>query len=77
MTTWESTVVGSRGKSFSEPGDSGSFVFTQEGVVIGMVFGGSAECSVTYVTPIQAILDDIKAVTGALDARIAVAQMPS
>lgn len=76
VETWEHAAESSAG-NFSEPGDSGSWVFTREGMVVGMVWGGSANSEVSYVTPIEAILDDIKQVTGAAEARIAVTQTSS
>lgn len=58
--------------SFSKDGDSGSFVWDSEGYVVGMLWGGKEQSFVTYVTPMEAILEDIKIVCGASDVRLVV-----
>ena len=47
---------------FSDEGDSGSIVFDVQGRVVGMLDGGVGDkrSDVTYVTPIEWILDDIR-----------------
>jgi hypothetical protein len=47
------------GSSFSEPGDSGSLVYTEEGLGIGLVIGGSNQY--TFVSPLSACLREMKA----------------
>ena len=48
---------------FSEDGDSGAWVMSREGVLVGMLWGrgGTGSC---YVTPIAEILRDIETTMG-------------
>ncbi|OQD75914.1 hypothetical protein PENDEC_c005G04444 [Penicillium decumbens] len=71
VETFEHAFVSISGGPFSEGGDSGSFVFAEDGDVIALLWGGIERRDVTYVTPIEEVFDDIKRVTGALDVRIA------
>lgn len=71
VTTWEHAFVSISDKPFADPGDSGTFVFTELGGVIGLLWGGAERSTTGYVTPIEAIFDDIKRVTGAVEVRIA------
>lgn len=71
--TYEHTVVvvdTYSASPFSEPGDSGSFVYDRGGGVIGLLLGGWERKNSTYFTPIENIFDDIKDVTGAVEVRI-------
>jgi hypothetical protein len=70
VITWEYAFASSEGP-FAESGDSGTFVFNQIGGVVGLLWGGAERSDTAYVTPIEAIFDDIKEVTGALEVRIA------
>jgi len=58
--------------SFSRGGDSGSFVWDSEGYVAGMLWGGKYENFVTYVTPIEYVLEDIRLVCNAKEVRLVV-----
>ena len=57
---------------FSKGGDSGSFVWDSDGYVVGMLWGGKEQTFVTYVTPMETILDDIKKACKASDVRLVV-----
>lgn len=63
--TRESAICGNGGKSFAKKGDSGAFVLNREGKLVGILIAGNkATTGVVYVTPIQAVVDDIHAQTG-------------
>jgi S1-C subfamily serine protease len=57
---------------FSKRGDSGSFIWDSQGYVVGMLWGGKEQSFVTYVTPMEAILEDIQHVCGAREAKLVV-----
>jgi hypothetical protein len=57
---------------FSAGGDSGSLVWDSEGFVNGLLWGGRVENLATYVTPIEAVIDDIKKVCGTNDVYLVV-----
>ncbi|KAI9053383.1 hypothetical protein LZ554_002342 [Drepanopeziza brunnea f. sp. 'monogermtubi'] len=61
-----------RGSGFSLKGDSGALVWDIDGAVVGMMWGGCFQRLVTYVTPIEAVLADIKETLGARDVRMVV-----
>jgi uncharacterized protein involved in tolerance to divalent cations len=61
-----------RRSAFSDYGDSGSFVWGSDGYVAGMLWGGVEERFYTLVTPIEVILEDIKAVCGAREVKLIV-----
>lgn len=44
---------------FSDSGDSGSVVLDMDHNVVGLLFAGRTDGSVTYVNPIQAVLDEL------------------
>lgn len=67
--TRENVVVGC-GEPFSQPGDSGALVFTRTGIVKGMIVGGHMFENISYMTPIDDLIEDIKSTTGAADVRI-------
>ncbi|PSR77199.1 hypothetical protein BD289DRAFT_445717, partial [Coniella lustricola] len=60
--------------AFSAKGDSGSIVFDKRGAIVGMVVASNSpagsglhdytEADVTFVSPIQWVLDDIQKTTG-------------
>lgn len=52
---------------FSDNGDSGSLVWGSDGFVSGLLWGGKEQESVTYVTPMAYVLDDIRQVCNAKD----------
>ncbi|CZR63012.1 uncharacterized protein PAC_12909 [Phialocephala subalpina] len=56
--------------SFSKNGDSGSFVWDTDGYVAGLCWGGKFETFLTYVTPMEIVLEDIKKVCGAQEVRL-------
>jgi hypothetical protein len=58
--------------SFSKPGDSGAFVWDCDGYVSGMLWGGKNQTFVSYVTPIEVVLEDIKRVCKAKEVRLVV-----
>lgn len=69
--TREHVLMGhGHGEPFSRPGDSGALVFTIDGVVVGMIIAGHKFLDITYVTPIDDLIEDIKSATGATNARI-------
>lgn len=71
ITTWEYTVTNPDGV-FVEPGDSGAFVFSAAGGVVGLFWGArDRNYGTGYVTPIDDILDDIKLLTNAQEVEIA------
>lgn len=70
VTTWEYAFASISNRPFAEPGDTGAFVFTGLGGVVGLLWGGAERNDTGYVTPIEAIFDDIKRVTGAVEIRI-------
>ncbi|KAJ9295969.1 hypothetical protein DTO271G3_5544 [Paecilomyces variotii] len=68
--TLEHAVCGRHGQCFGDQGDSGSFVFTYSGTVIGTIFGGNTDRPISYFTHIVDIFNDIKKITGASNVRI-------
>jgi hypothetical protein len=73
---WEWIVVHEQDdKNFSQPGDSGACVFDMNGEVVGLVTSGrvaekvlrwwdSSGADLTFVAPIDQVLEDIEKVTG-------------
>jgi hypothetical protein len=57
---------------FSRPGDSGSLIYDLDGYVVALLWGGKDEVFCTYATPIEAVLNDIKATLNAKDVRLVV-----
>lgn len=51
--------------SISDPGDSGAFVFSTLGLLIGMVIGGCPGSNSVRFTSVKDLFDDIFKVTGA------------
>ncbi|KAL2823207.1 hypothetical protein BDW59DRAFT_163551 [Aspergillus cavernicola] len=69
--TLEHTVVSNNRKEvFETGGDSGAFVYTSTGHVVGMCFGGPHHGDVGYFSHIHDILDDIEEITGATNIRL-------
>jgi hypothetical protein len=66
QVTLEQVVYGLRGRYFSDHGDSGAFVLDPEReTLIGILWGGLKDVkSTAYITPITAIMEDIKSRTG-------------
>lgn len=63
--TREYAICGDGGESFAKKGDSGAFVLNREGDLVGILVAATeATTGVAYVTPIQAVVDDIHAQTG-------------
>ncbi|KAJ6185129.1 hypothetical protein N7519_006430 [Penicillium mononematosum] len=69
-TTYEHSIHPAHTPEFSHEGDSGSLVFTASHVVIGMLFAGGLSHSMSYFTPIEVLVEDIKEVTKATDVRL-------
>jgi hypothetical protein len=44
---------------FSSPGDSGSLVYTEDGLALGLIIGATDE--LTYVSPMEKCLKEIEA----------------
>jgi len=57
---------------FSKGGDSGSLVFDVDGFIVGMLWGGQDETGISYITPIEVILEDIKEACGAKNVELLV-----
>jgi hypothetical protein len=57
---------------FSEKGDSGSLVWDTDGYVYGLLWGGPDRSVVTYVTPIEYVLEDICQVCGAKEVTLVI-----
>lgn len=55
---------------FSLPGDSGALVFTNNRRVVGMVFGGIVNESVSYVSHVEDLFPDIKEWANGEDIRV-------
>ncbi len=49
----------SRSARFSDRGDSGSVIMTQERKVVGLLFAGSTDGRFTFANPIQSVLDEL------------------
>lgn len=73
--TIENCIVRPNQMPFSEKGDSGSLIFTNDNpnrrVLVGMLLGGvdDPRRTFTFFTHIQDIYEDIKSLTGASDVR--------
>lgn len=57
--------------SFAEPGDSGSWIYSAGGAVLGMLTGGDERQETISLCRMQDIFNDIKDLTGAADVQIA------
>ncbi|KGO76504.1 Peptidase S64, Ssy5 [Penicillium italicum] len=71
IPTFEYKIASRRGTDFAEKGDSGSWVYTLGGEVLGMLKGGNESHGTGTMTLMSDIFDDIKSVTGATQVRIA------
>ncbi|KAJ5095992.1 hypothetical protein NUU61_005348 [Penicillium alfredii] len=69
VPTLEHQIMGIEGKPFALRGDSGSFVFTRGGGVLGLMFGGLEFDHIAYFTHVEDLFNDIRAVTGATEVR--------
>jgi hypothetical protein len=57
-----------RGEYFSDKGDSGSAVFTENGKFVGLLHSGAEYWrEISYVTSAQDLVEDIKYITGAIE----------
>ncbi|KAK4866864.1 hypothetical protein LT330_008027 [Penicillium expansum] len=73
--TFEYSIFPQSGIHFSEGGDSGALVLTEDHVVVGMLFGGVVSGSdlkpmFSYWTPIEVLIEDIKNITKATNVRL-------
>jgi hypothetical protein len=56
--------------AFTKDGDSGSLVWDADGYVSALAWGGKVGSFVTYVTPIEYVLEDIQRACNAKDVRL-------
>ncbi|OGM50085.1 hypothetical protein ABOM_001390 [Aspergillus bombycis] len=63
-TTDEHSVICKRDKSYFEPGDSGSLLFTESGAMVGMGFGAQVGGQIVVFTHVNDLVADIKGQTG-------------
>ena len=61
-----------KSNTFSNNGDSGSFVWDSDGYVSGMLWGGKRNSPLHYITPVQYLLEDIQQVCSAKEVRLVV-----
>lgn len=52
------------------PGDSGAWIFTETGALLGQILGYNPSTRMTYYTPIWALFNHIQKVTGANEVRL-------
>lgn len=71
IPTWEHKIASGLDGPFAEKGDSGSWIYTEGGVVVGMLTSGDERKDTGTMTLMSDIFDDIKSITGATNARIA------
>ncbi|KAJ5617636.1 hypothetical protein N7537_002750 [Penicillium hordei] len=71
IPTWEHKVASGPDGSFAEKGDSGSWIYTQDGAVVGILKSGDQSKDTGTMTLMSEIFDDIKSITGATNVRIA------
>ncbi|OAP54049.1 hypothetical protein AYL99_11583 [Fonsecaea erecta] len=60
-------VTAEKDRKFAGPGDSGAVVFNTRGEMKGLVVAGNSDHTVTYMTPSNVLVNDIKKMTGAKD----------
>ena len=60
------------GTVFAKKGDSGSIVWDSDGYVIGQLCGGLENRFITWVTPMEYVLEDIRLACNAKDVRLVV-----
>lgn len=71
VPTWEHVLLGIKGGNpVVDPGDSGSLVFDEVGVVLGMIFGGNDKGNLGYFTATRDLIADIKRITGVKEIRL-------
>lgn len=71
VPTWEHVFLGIKGGfPVVDSGDSGSLVFDEVGVVLGMIFGGDGKSNFGYFTATRDLLSDIKHITGVQEIRL-------
>lgn len=69
-TTFEHSIYPVHTSEFSHEGDLGSLVFTMSHVVVGMLFAGGVNHMMSYFTPMEVLIEDIKNITKATDVRL-------
>lgn len=67
VPTWEHVLLGIKD---GDPGDSGSLVFDEVGVVLGMIFGENGKGNLGYFTATRDLIADIKRITGVQEIRL-------
>lgn len=73
IPTWEHKIASDPDSSFAEKGDSGSWIYTPSGDVVGVLNSGDESKYTGTMTLMSDIFDDIKSITGATNVRIAAA----
>ncbi|KAJ5187361.1 hypothetical protein N7449_010355 [Penicillium cf. viridicatum] len=71
IPTWEHKIASGPDGSFVEKGDSGSWVYTKAGEVVGILKSGDESKDTGTINLMSDIFDDIKSITGATNVRIA------
>ncbi|KAJ5836655.1 hypothetical protein N7447_002681 [Penicillium robsamsonii] len=71
IPTWVHSVANETPQAFAEPGDSGSWVYTNYSDVFGMVLSGNERLGTASISSIFDIFKDIKVLTDAAEVRIA------
>lgn len=64
-TTFEHyTIKAKYTRPFNEAGDSGSWVFDENGNLLGLLWGGCVRGDDCYFTPVEYVIADIEKYTG-------------
>jgi hypothetical protein len=71
VPTWEHKIASNGDGDFAEQGDSGSWVYTISGELVGMLNSGDEAHGTGTMTLMSDIFDDIRSVTGATNVRVA------
>lgn len=71
LPTFEHAIARWSYRPIAESGDSGAFVYTFTGEVVGLLVGSWERMDVAVFQYIFDVFEDIKMVTGAVDVRIA------
>ncbi|KXG54559.1 uncharacterized protein PGRI_077030 [Penicillium griseofulvum] len=71
VPTWEHKIASNGDGDFAEQGDSGSWVYTISGELVGILKGGDEAHGTGTMMLMPDIFDDIRSVTGATNVRVA------